>query len=168
MERTGVYYDLLEFEFKPEKGRELLALKDEFKNMVLNNIYDVYRNELKLWDEELINVVDPLEKNLSLLKVLYQVTFMVSILIAGILAFMMVLRRTLDVAILRVLGVKEKGKVVLNSLGIDGAKQSRYPSNLSDGEQQRVAIGRTLATGTKVILADEATLKTTLQKYGFH
>lgn len=108
MERTGVYYDILEFEFKPEKGRELLARKDELKNMVLNNIYDVYRNELKLWDEELIKVVDPLEKNLTLLKVLYPVTFTVSVLIAGILAFMMVLRRTLDVAILRVLGVKEK------------------------------------------------------------
>lgn len=52
---------------------------------------------------------------------------------------------------------KERGKVVLNSLGIDGAKQSRYPSNLSGGEQQRVAIGRTLATGAKVILADEPT-----------
>lgn len=52
---------------------------------------------------------------------------------------------------------REKGKSVLNSLGIDGAKQSRYPSNLSGGEQQRVAIGRTLATGAKVILADEPT-----------
>lgn len=52
---------------------------------------------------------------------------------------------------------KEKGTEVLNSLGIDGDKQSRYPSNLSGGEQQRVAIGRTLATGAKVILADEPT-----------
>lgn len=51
----------------------------------------------------------------------------------------------------------EKGKTVLNSLGIDGNKLSRYPSNLSGGEQQRVAIGRTLATGAKVILADEPT-----------
>lgn len=52
---------------------------------------------------------------------------------------------------------REKGRKVLNSLGIDGDKQSRYPSNLSGGEQQRVAIGRTLATGAKVILADEPT-----------
>ena len=51
----------------------------------------------------------------------------------------------------------EKGQEVLNSIGIDGDKQSRYPSNLSGGEQQRVAIGRTLATGAKVILADEPT-----------
>lgn len=52
---------------------------------------------------------------------------------------------------------REKGKEVLDSLGVDGDKQSRYPSNLSGGEQQRVAIGRTLATGAKVILADEPT-----------
>ncbi|MBU5311416.1 ABC transporter ATP-binding protein [Tissierella carlieri] len=52
---------------------------------------------------------------------------------------------------------REKGKTVLDSLGIDGDKLSRYPSNLSGGEQQRVAIGRTLATGAKVILADEPT-----------
>ena len=52
---------------------------------------------------------------------------------------------------------REKGKRVLDSLGVDGDKQSRYPSNLSGGEQQRVAIGRTLATGAKVILADEPT-----------
>ena len=52
---------------------------------------------------------------------------------------------------------REKGSEVLNSIGIDGDKQSRYPSNLSGGEQQRVAIGRTLATGAKVILADEPT-----------
>ena len=52
---------------------------------------------------------------------------------------------------------RQQGETVLNSLGVDGDKQSRYPSNLSGGEQQRVAIGRTLATGAKVILADEPT-----------
>lgn len=52
---------------------------------------------------------------------------------------------------------RERSKKILESLGIDGDKQFRYPSNLSGGEQQRVAIGRTLATGAKVILADEPT-----------
>ncbi|NLY44672.1 MAG: ABC transporter ATP-binding protein [Tissierella sp.] len=52
---------------------------------------------------------------------------------------------------------RKKGKEVLDSIGVDGDKQSRYPSNLSGGEQQRVAIGRTLATGARVILADEPT-----------
>ena len=52
---------------------------------------------------------------------------------------------------------REKSKEILRFLGIDEDKQLRYPSNLSGGEQQRVAIGRTLGTGAKVILADEPT-----------
>ncbi|WP_425539265.1 ABC transporter ATP-binding protein [Microaceticoccus formicicus] len=51
----------------------------------------------------------------------------------------------------------ETGREVLNALGIKGDKQGRYPANLSGGEQQRVAIARTLATGAKIILADEPT-----------
>lgn len=108
MERNNVYYRSLSFEFKTESNRELLDRKDELKDMVVNNIYDDIRSELKLWDEELTNVVEPLEKGLSLLEVLYPITFGLSIIIAGILAFMMVIGRSTDVAILRMLGVKSK------------------------------------------------------------
>ena len=46
---------------------------------------------------------------------------------------------------------------LLDSVGITGNKQKRFPSNLSGGEQQRVAIARSLATGAKTLLADEPT-----------
>ncbi|MCL2853528.1 MAG: ABC transporter ATP-binding protein [Defluviitaleaceae bacterium] len=46
---------------------------------------------------------------------------------------------------------------LLKSVGIDYSKHKRYPANLSGGEQQRVAIARSLSTGAKVILADEPT-----------
>jgi putative ABC transport system ATP-binding protein len=50
-----------------------------------------------------------------------------------------------------------KAKELLESVGITGKMQTRYPSNLSGGEQQRTAIARALSTGAKVLLADEPT-----------
>lgn len=103
-----VYYDSLEFEFKPEKNRELMERKDEIRRIVASNPFNEHPTELRIWDGELRNVVEPLEKNVSLLEILYPITFILSIIIAAILSFIMVLRRTVDIAILRILGVKKK------------------------------------------------------------
>ncbi len=52
---------------------------------------------------------------------------------------------------------KERARPLLESVGIGAEKFSRFPANLSGGEQQRVAIARSLASGAKTILADEPT-----------
>jgi len=52
---------------------------------------------------------------------------------------------------------RQKAKQLLESVGIDSSKHRRYPANLSGGEQQRVAIARSLSTSARVILADEPT-----------
>lgn len=52
---------------------------------------------------------------------------------------------------------KPRAEKFLASVGITPEQMKRFPSNLSGGEQQRTAIARSLASGAKILLADEPT-----------
>lgn len=50
----------------------------------------------------------------------------------------------------------KKGKEVLGFLGLEHLAE-RFPSDLSGGEQQRIAVGRAIAKDSAIVLADEPT-----------
>lgn len=56
-----------------------------------------------------------------------------------------------------VLEAMKQAKDLLIRVGLSENLHSRYPGNLSGGEQQRVGIARSLSSGARIILADEPT-----------
>lgn len=105
MEGRMLRYEVAKFELDPTKNRELPAFRAQMEAMIDGP--DASRSPLRIifWDEELRAVVAPMEKNLSLLAVLYPVTIIISVLIGLGLCLLMVLQSAKEAAILRVLGV---------------------------------------------------------------
>ena len=100
-ERDFTKFRIAHFVLDPTKNRELPQF-----SVSMENAMKVYGSKFRffIWDEELRIVIAQLEKNLSLLKVLYPVVMAVSTLIGAGLCFLLLLQKTKEAAIMRVLG----------------------------------------------------------------
>jgi ABC-type lipoprotein release transport system permease subunit len=95
-------FTVAHFSLDPKKNRELPQMHADMEEVMA-----VYGGKVRfiIWDEELRIVLAQLEKNISLLKVLYPVVIGVSVLIgAGLCFLLLLLQATREAAIMRVLG----------------------------------------------------------------
>ncbi len=123
LEGSRLTYTVAQFVLDPSRNRELSQFKAE-----MEEVLNLYGGEIRLvvWDEELRIVVAQLEKNISLLEVLYPVVIGVSVLVGAGLCFLMLLQATHEAAILRILGTTRSSvrlalfsePVILSMLGV--------------------------------------------------
>ncbi|MDF2611196.1 MAG: hypothetical protein K0R92_2670 [Lachnospiraceae bacterium] len=105
-------YLTAKFTFDPYKNKELLYKEKELKDMVLGSKNGAIELRLMIWDEELHQVIEPMERNLSLLKIIYPVAVVMFSLIGMVISFLMILLRVKEAVTMRVLG-SSKGKVCI-------------------------------------------------------
>ncbi len=116
IQKNNLYYATAHFVIDPAKNRELPAFEEEMSTMISGSGAGKVPLKIHFWDEELRAVVAPMEKNLSLLQVLYPVTMAVSVLIGAGLCLMLALQQAREAALLRMLGVtKSHVRVLLSS-----------------------------------------------------
>ena len=114
LEGDELFYAIAEFVFNPAKNRELPEFRIQLDTLFTGQVASVIESTFLFWDEELTEVVEPLEKNLSLMTLLYTVTVVVSVLIAAGLATLLLFQSARDAAIMRVLGTtKSRARAML-------------------------------------------------------
>lgn len=108
IERSGIYYEKIDLLFNKEKNTELYYNREEILNQIDKTKSGNYTGyKLVLHDDILTETIKPLEKNLELLSIIYPIILVLSLIIAVILPYLSILRRSEELAIMRILGVKE-------------------------------------------------------------
>ncbi|GAP15925.1 predicted ABC-type transport system [Longilinea arvoryzae] len=105
MERSKTAFTVAHFVLDPARNRDLSQVSSDLQKVIKAPGAGTRDLRFMIWDEQLRIVIDQLEKNLSILKVLYPVVMAVSVLIAAGLCFLLLLQKSREAAILRVLGI---------------------------------------------------------------
>ena len=104
IEGSHLKYTVAHFTLDPKKNRQLPQFRTEMEKVMQASGSGMGDLRFQVWDEELKVVTGQLDKNISLLKVLYPVVMGVSVLIGAGLCFLLLLQATKEAAIMRVLG----------------------------------------------------------------
>jgi len=123
MEGSQTQFTVAHFSLDPKRNRELPQFRLDMEKAMQDNGGKL---RFMIWDEELRVVIAQLDKNLSLLEVLYPVVIGVSVLIGAGLCFLLLLQATREAAIMRVLGTTRRAvrlalilePLVLSILGV--------------------------------------------------
>jgi hypothetical protein len=105
IEGSQIKYTVAHFSLDPTKNRALPQFRLEMEKVLKAPGAGTGDMRLKIWDEELRLVTGQLDKNITLLEVLYPAVMAVSVLIGAGLCFLLLLQASREAAILRVLGV---------------------------------------------------------------
>ena len=103
-----------EFTIDTDKNREIDNFRDEMTVIVEDPSAGEFELSLLLWDEELKQVVKPLEQNVRLMSVLYPVTAVLSVIIAAGIAALLVMQAAHETALLRAVGLKRRRVLIMN------------------------------------------------------
>lgn len=105
MSLDSVWFSRADYTIKTSENRRLNDVKatlnqimEDFQGQTLVPLDYVVR------DEELTQAIEPLEKNNSIIRVLYPIICIVFILVCGVISLLLVLRSSKEVAVLRILG----------------------------------------------------------------
>jgi hypothetical protein len=104
IEGSHIIYTVAHFTLDPTKNRDLAQFRIDMEKVMQASGAGTGDLRFMIWDEELKIVVSQLDKNITLLKVLYPVVIAVSVLIGAGLCLLLLLQATREAAIMRVLG----------------------------------------------------------------
>lgn len=100
-----LYYSNAEFILDPSKNQELSSFREITTRLAKNDVTSKSAITFRIWDEELRMTAEPMEENLTLMKVLYPIAQIVAMLAGGMVSMLLLLQSAKRAAILRVLGI---------------------------------------------------------------
>lgn len=115
--QNNLYYSVAEFSLDPALNQNLDAFRTSAEQILENDTKSPLSLNLVIWDEELRMVVQPMEQNLTLMRVLYPIAQAVALLSAGAVALLLLLQEAKTAAMLRILGIPTR--TVQRMLGME-------------------------------------------------